>query len=100
MYKSISYAVIRCTYNDITLKKLSGALFCKDASRIIMFRGRNYKLHYVESEDEFRLFNSKGLLVASIVGGEFQFFVSSAPEIGLEHVFSLLARLSVYPLNR
>lgn len=100
MYKSISYLVISCTYNGMNLLMLSGALVCKDASRIINFRGRNYKLHYVDSEDEFRLFNSKGLLVASIVGGEFQFYVSSAPEIGLEHVFSLLARLSVYPINR
>lgn len=99
MLNSISYLEIRCRYNKVDLKHFSGFLEDKEACRVFVYRNRRYCFQYVEDEDEFRIFNSKGILMAIIFGDSFQFYVSSAPEIGLNLIWGLLAQLNIYPVT-
>lgn len=100
MYKSISYLEISCNYNhdELVRSVLSKANTGKAFD--VLFRNRKYYLHYDSKVNMFYLFNRFQDLVAIIAEGQFQFFASVALEIGLEHVFSLLARLNIYPVNR
>ena len=100
MYSSISYLEISCRYNKLDLKQFVGVLQNRSAFHVIKYRNRKYTIVYVDTEDEFRLFNSKGILVAVIVGELFKFYVSSAPEIGIDLVFGLLAVLNIYPVKK
>ena len=99
MLNSISYLEIRCRYNKSDLKQFTGALQDRDAARVVTYRSRPYRLAYVAAQDEFRLFNRHGVIAASIVGESFQFYVSSAPEIGLNLIWGLLAQLNIYPVT-
>lgn len=99
MLNSISYLEISCKYNKVDLKQFAGDLIDNSASRSFMYRNRKYVFSYVEDEDEFRIFNSRGVLMAVIVGDSFQFYIASAPEIGLNLVWGLLAKLNVYPVK-
>lgn len=99
MLNSISYLEIRCRYNKPDLKQFSGFLVDKDASRVFVYRNRRYTFQYIEDEDEFRIFNSRGILMAIILGDSFQFYVLSAPEIGLNLIWGLLAKINVYPVT-
>lgn len=99
MLKSITYLEIRCKYNKPSLKLFANALQNSNVPRTIIYRHRRYDLTYIHDEDEFKLFNKSGLLVASIVGEYFQYYVSSAPEIGLDFVWGLLAKMNVYPVT-
>ena len=42
MYKSIYYVGIRCKYNNSELKRFVGALQDRDATRLFVFRNREY----------------------------------------------------------
>lgn len=100
MYKSISYIEISCKYNKLELRRLCEAQQNASANFKFSFRNRRYVITYVEDEDEFRIFNSKGLLVANIVGGLFQYYVALAPEIGIDLIFGMLAVLNIYPIKK
>ena len=65
----------------------------------VVYRCRRYVLSYVEDEDVFLLTNKQDVIIARIVGETFQFYVSLAPEIGLNLVWGLLAQLNIYPVN-
>lgn len=99
MLNSISYLEIRCRYNKVDLKMFAGYLIDNSASRVFIYRNRKYTIGYVEDEDEFRIFNSRGVLMAVIVGDSFQFYITSAPEIGLNLIWGLLAKLNIYPVT-
>ena len=99
MYNSISYVEISCKYNKVDLMLFAGSLVDNTASRVFCYRNRKYVIDYVEDEDKFRIFNSKGLLMATIVGDSFQYYVSSAPEIGLMLIWGFLAKLNIYPVK-
>lgn len=99
MYNSISYVEISCKYNKLDLKLFTGTLIDNSASRVFVYRNRKYVIAFVEDEDEFRVFNSKGLLMATIVGDSFQYYVTSAPEIGLDLIFGFMAKLNIYPIK-
>lgn len=99
MYNSISYVEICCKYNKVDLQLFSGIMNDSEASRAFVYRNRSYKIKYVKSEDEFRVFNSKGLLMAIIVGGMFKYYVTSAPEIGIDLIFGFMAKLNIYPVK-
>lgn len=97
MYKSISYVEINCVYNHNELVR--NVLAKKDSKNgfVVKFYNREYKLHFVEDVNLFYLYNKYGELIAIIAEGQFRFYVSAAPEIGLELVWGLLAKLSLYP---
>lgn len=99
MLESIHYVEIRCSYNKLDLKRFTGALIDNSAGRALCYRNRKYVVAYIEDEDEFRVFNSRGLLVATIVGDSFQFYVTSAPELGIELIFGFMSKLSIYPVK-
>lgn len=99
MYKSISYLEISCKYNRSELCRFCGALQNASSNRKVSFRNRSYVIAFVADEDEFRVFNSKGLLVATIVGSSFQYYVTSAPEIGIDLIFAFMAMLNIYPVK-
>lgn len=99
MYNSITYLEIGCIYNHNDLVR--SVLSKRDSKEgfSVSFRNRKYKLHYVDDVNLFYLYNRFGDLVAIIADGQFKFYVSAAPEIGLELVWGLLARLNIYPVK-
>lgn len=99
MYKTISYLEISCKYNKVDLVLFSGALADPKASRLVVYRNRKYFLSYDKDDDRFYLFNVRGILIASIGAMVFKFRVSRAPEIGLEFIWGLLAKLNIYPVK-
>lgn len=99
MYNSINYIEISCKYNKVDLQLFAGVFADGEASRVFVYRNRKYEIKYVKNEDEFRVFDSKGLLMAIIVGGVFKYYVTSAPEIGIDLIFGFLAKLNIYPVK-
>lgn len=99
MYNSISYLEIRCCFNKSDLKRFTGALQDRDARRIIMYRNRRYYLTYDSNTDMFSIMNRDGSCIGILVVGLFRFYVSHAPEIGLNLIWGLLAQLNVYPVT-
>lgn len=100
MYKSISYLEISCKYNRSELCRFCGAVQYASANRKFSFRNHFYFIAYDADRDEFRIFNSKGLLVANVIGDSFQYYVTSAPEIGIDLIFGFLAVLNIYPIKK
>lgn len=97
MYNSISYVEISCIYNHNDMVRSVIAKKDTKDGFVVVFRNRKYKLHYVEDVNLFYLYNKFGDLVAIIADGQFRFYASAAPEIGLELVWGLLAKMNIYP---
>lgn len=99
MLNSISYLEISCNYNKVDLKLFCGDLSHKGSSRVVVYHNRRYFFSYDADDDAFYLVNKYGVCVGMLVGTIFKFYVSYAPEIGLNLVWGLLAKLNVYPVK-
>lgn len=99
MLNSITYLEIRCKYNKVDLKTFTGSFYDKDVRRVVHYRCRRYFLSYNADEDAFYLVNRYGVCIGEIVGCVFRFYVSNAPEIGLNLIWGLLAQLNIYPIT-
>ncbi|MBQ9751880.1 MAG: hypothetical protein IJV81_03505 [Paludibacteraceae bacterium] len=99
MYNSISYVEISCKYNRSELCRFCGALQNASANRKILFRGRVYFIAYDADRELFFIRNRNSIDIAKIGDNVFHYYVSSAPEIGLDLIFALMAVLSVFPVK-
>lgn len=99
MYNSITYVEISCKYNRSELKRFCGALQNASANRKISFRNRSYFIVYDADRDMFFIRNRNNINIARIGDNVFHYYVSSAPEIGLDLIFAFMALLSVYPVK-
>lgn len=99
MYNSISYVEIRCKYNKSDLKRFVGAIQNRDANRLIVYRNRKYFVVYDSASDSFYIRNRNNINIAHICDVTFYFYASSAPEIGLDLVWGLIALLNIYPVK-
>lgn len=99
MYNSICYLEISCKYNYSELRRFCGALQNASANRKFLFRNRSYLIVYDADKDLFFIRNRHYIDIARIGCGVFYYYVSNAPEIGLELIFALMALLNVYPVK-
>lgn len=99
MLNSISYLEISCKYNKMDLKSFAGSYYDMDVRRVVRYRNRRYFFSYVADDDAFYLVNKDNLRVGMLVGDIFKFYVSNAPEIGLNLIWGLLAHLNIYPVT-
>lgn len=99
MYSSISYIEISCKYNRSELCRFCGAIQNASANRKISFRNRFYFIAYDADKKMFFIRNRNNINIARIGYGVFHYYVSSAPEIGLDLIFEFMALLSIYPVK-
>ena len=99
MQESISYLEISCTYNRIDLINFAGGTYGENVRRVVVYRNRRYYLSYDNNTKEFTIFNSRDIIIAILRYDIFKFYPSKAPEIGLNLVWGLLAKLNVYPVK-
>lgn len=98
MLSSITYLEIRCRYNKSDLLRYSGALSDSDAQRTFTYRARKYSLKYDTNTGHFLIYNKYWNCIAIIDEDSVGFFLSDAPEIGLNLIWGLLAQLCIYPV--
>lgn len=99
MYNSISYIEISCKYNHSELCRFCGALQNASAQRKVSFRNRSYLIVYDADKKMFFIRNRNNINIARIGYGAFHYYVSSAPEIGLDLIFAFMALLNIYPVK-
>lgn len=99
MLNSVTYIEIRCNYNKFDLKHFFGALQDSGIRRVVMYRNRRYYLAYDSGTDMFLIVNNHDICIGILSGRLFKFYVSRAPEIGLNLIWGLLAQLNVYPVT-
>ena len=99
MYSSISYIEISCKYNRSELCRFCGALQNASANRKFSFRNRFYFIAYDADRELFFIRNRNNINIAKIGDNVFHYYVSSAPEIGLDLIFAFMVLLSVYPVK-
>lgn len=99
MYNSIRYVEISCKYNRLELCSFCGALQNASAKREVSFRNRSYFIIYDADWNMFFISNRDNKKIARISERAFHFFASSAPEIGLDLIYSFMALLNIYPVK-
>lgn len=99
MYKTISYLEIRCNYNLTDLSLFAGSCIENGSRRVISYRGRRYYFFYDSSCRAFILSNARCVPFAYLYDNTFRYHPPRVPEIGLELVWGLLAKINVYPVN-
>lgn len=99
MLNSITYLEISCSYNRSDLVIFSGHCSDRGATRFVTYRCRRYFFSYDDIENIFYLTNNSGTIVGVLNDDTFKFYVSHAPEIGLNLIWGLLAQLNIYPVN-